>query len=43
MIDIEKVLNEAVKKDASDVHLIPGIKPILRIRRDLVTVVVRNL
>ncbi len=38
MIDIEKVLNEAVKKDASDVHLIPGIKPILRIRRDLVTV-----
>ncbi len=38
MIDIEKVLNEAVKKDASDVHLIPGIKPFLRIRRDLIEV-----
>ena len=38
MIDIEKVLNEAIKKDASDVHLITGIKPSLRIRRDLVDV-----
>ncbi len=36
MIDIEKILNEAVEKDASDVHLIAGIKPILRIKRDLV-------
>ena len=38
MIDIERVLNEAIKKDASDVHLIAGIKPNLRIRRDLVEV-----
>ncbi len=38
MVDIEKILNEAVKRDASDVHLISGIKPILRIRRDLVEV-----
>ena len=38
MIDIEKVLNEAIKKDASDIHLIAGNKPILRIRRDLLPV-----
>ncbi len=38
MVDIEKILNKAVEKDASDVHLICGIKPILRIRRDLVEV-----
>ncbi len=36
MVDIDKVLNEAIKKDASDVHLILGLKPMLRIRRDLV-------
>ena len=38
MVDIERILSEAVEKDASDVHLISGIKPILRIRRDLVEV-----
>ena len=36
MIDIDKIINTAKKKDASDIHLIHGIKPILRIRRDLV-------
>ena len=36
MIDIDKVLNMAKEKDASDVHLICGIKPILRIRRELI-------
>ena len=36
MIDIDKILETALKKDASDVHLICGIKPMLRIRRDLV-------
>ncbi len=36
MIDIDKILNEAIEKDASDVHLVNGIKPILRIRRELV-------
>ena len=36
MIDIDKVLDTAKKKDASDVHLICGIKPMLRIRRDLI-------
>lgn len=38
MIDMDYVLNQAIEKDASDVHLIAGIKPILRIRRDLVEV-----
>ena len=38
MIDIERVLNEAIQKDASDVHLIAGIQPNLRIRRDLIPV-----
>ena len=36
MIDIDKILTTAKKKDASDVHLICGMKPILRILRDLV-------
>ena len=36
MIDIDKVLDTAKNKDASDVHLICGIKPMLRIRRDLI-------
>ncbi len=36
MIDIDKVLDTAKKKDASDVHLICGIKPMFRIRRDLI-------
>ena len=36
MVDIDKVINIAKERDASDVHLIFGIKPILRIRRDLV-------
>lgn len=38
MIDIEKVLKKAIAEDASDVHLIAGIKPILRIKRDLIDV-----
>ena len=36
MVDIDKVINIAKERDASDVHLIFGIKPILRIKRDLV-------
>ena len=38
MIEIEKVLDLAIEKDASDIHLISGIKPMLRISRDLVPV-----
>ena len=36
MINIDKILNIAIEKDASDIHLICGIKPNLRIRRDLI-------
>ncbi len=38
MIEIEKVLDLAIQKDASDIHLIAGIKPYLRVRRDLVPI-----
>ena len=34
MINIDKILDIAMEKDASDVHLISGIKPMLRIARD---------
>ena len=36
MIDIERLIEAAKKKDASDIHLICGLKPMLRIRRDLI-------
>jgi len=36
MILIEKIIKEAIAKDASDIHLINGMKPILRITRALV-------
>lgn len=36
MIDIDNILNTALKKDASDVHLICGLKPMLRVRRNLI-------
>lgn len=38
MINIDKVLKMAKEKDASDVHLIYGLKPMLRIARELVPV-----
>lgn len=38
MIQIEKILDYAIEKDASDIHFICGIKPMLRIIRDLVQV-----
>ena len=38
MIAIEKMFNIAKEKDASDIHLICGLKPILRITRDLVPI-----
>ena len=37
MIDIDKIMYLAMKKDASDIHLIAGIKPVMRVRRDLIT------
>ncbi len=36
MIQIEKILQNAINKDASDIHLICGLKPMLRIARELV-------
>ena len=36
MLNINKVLDIAIEKDASDVHLIYGLKPILRISRELI-------
>ncbi len=36
MIDIDEILKVAKKKDASDIHLICNLKPMLRIRRQLI-------
>ena len=38
MINMDKVLKTAKEKDASDVHLVFGLKPMLRIARDLIPV-----
>ena len=38
MVNVNKILDEAIQKDASDVHLICGLKPMLRIYRELVEV-----
>ena len=38
MLQIEKILDEAIENEASDVHLILGLKPILRISRDLTNI-----
>lgn len=38
MVQIERILDEAIERDASDIHLLCGIKPMLRIIRDLVPV-----
>ena len=33
-MDVNSILAEAKKLDASDVHFITGIKPIIRVNRD---------
>ena len=38
MVEMEKILKQAIKKDASDIHLIYGIKPMLRVTRELMPV-----
>ena len=38
MINMDKILDTAIERDASDVHLIAGNKPILRISRELVSI-----
>ena len=35
---MNKILDIAIAKDASDIHLIPGNKPILRITRALIPI-----
>ena len=35
MVNMDEILELVVKKDASDVHLICGNKPVLRIAREL--------
>ena len=36
MLDINQVLRSAIERDASDIHLISGIKPTFRVARELV-------
>ena len=36
MLLIEQIIKEAIEKDASDIHLLNGLRPILRIKRTLV-------
>ena len=38
MVHIDKIFDKAIEKDASDIHLICGLKPMLRIIRELVEV-----
>ena len=38
MIDIEKIFKYAIEKNASDIHLIKGIKPMVRIARELLEI-----
>ena len=38
MLLIESIIKDAIERDASDIHLIKGLKPILRIRRSLVEI-----
>lgn len=38
MVQIDKIIDEAIERDGSDVHLICGLKPMLRIVRDLVEI-----
>ena len=36
MVNVDNILRTAIEKGASDVHLICGIKPMLRIARNLI-------
>lgn len=38
MVHIDEILKDAIERGASDIHLICGLKPMLRIMRDLVEV-----
>lgn len=43
MVNVKKVLDEAIERDASDIHFILDNKPILRILRNLVEVETENV
>lgn len=43
MIELEKIFDNAIEKDASDVHLISGIKPMLRISKELIEIPEMNV
>ena len=36
MVNMDKVIEQAIEKDASDIHLVSGLKPMYRIARALV-------
>ena len=36
MVNMSKVIEQAIDKDASDIHLMSGLKPMYRIARSLV-------
>lgn len=38
MMQVQDMLDYAIEKDASDIHLINGLQPMLRIRRDLIPI-----
>ena len=38
MVLIESIIQEAMERGASDIHLMNGLRPILRIARDLVEI-----
>ena len=38
MINVNEIINKAVESDASDIHFISGLKPTLRINRDLIPI-----
>ena len=38
MINVDKILDIAIAKGASDIHLISGLQPMLRIIRELIPI-----
>ena len=36
MVNMDKIIEQAIEKDASDIHLMSGLKPMFRITRALV-------
>ena len=36
MINIDKIIAQAIEKDASDIHLMSGLKPMARVSRALI-------